>query len=185
MSSNISRPPTSESDATLQGLAARVRHTLDAAMPRLLDRQHEDGHWCAELEGDSILQSEYILLKWILHQEDDPRLPKVAAYLRRQQLSDGAWVQYPGGGMDISATVKGYFALKLLGDDPEADHMRKARQRILEAGGAERCNSFTKFYLAALGQIHWTPSRRFRRKSCICPSGFTSTWTRSRHGRAP
>ena len=27
------------------------------------------------------------------------------------------------------------------------------RRRILEHGGADRCNSFTKFYLALLGQI--------------------------------
>ena len=154
-------------------------------MPRLLECQHADGHWCAELEGDSILQSEYILLKWILGQEDDPRLPKVAAYLRRQQQPDGAWIQYPGGGMDISATVKGYFALKLLGDDAEAEHMRKARKCILAAGGAERCNSFTKFYLAALGQIDWRAQPSIPPEIVYLPKWFyfhmdkVSSWTRT------
>src|SRR5688572_6196619 len=28
----------------------------------LLSRQHPDGYWCGELEGDTILESEYILL---------------------------------------------------------------------------------------------------------------------------
>ncbi|MFW6060231.1 MAG: squalene--hopene cyclase [Phycisphaeraceae bacterium] len=174
----------------LRQLTNRARRALDAAMPRLLDRQHDDGHWCAELEGDSILQSEYILLKWILHQEDDPRLPKIAAYLRRQQQPDGAWVQYPAvpvgrGDIDISATVKGYLALKLLGDDPQADHMRKARQRILEAGGAERCNSFTKFYLAALGQIEWSAQPSIPPEIVYLPKWFyfhmdkVSSWTRT------
>jgi len=90
----------------------------------LFGEQRSEGYWCGELEGDSILQSEYILLKWIVEQEDDPRLPKVANYLRRQQReSDGAWIQYPGAKPDLSATVKAYFALKLMGDDLEAPHM--------------------------------------------------------------
>ena len=47
----------------------RLAATRDKAVAALLGLQHEDGHWCAELEGDSILQSEYILMKWILEQE--------------------------------------------------------------------------------------------------------------------
>lgn len=166
-------------------LAARARRALDAAMARLVERQHADGHWCAELEGDSILQSEYILLKWILGQEDDPRLPKIGAYLRRQQLEDGAWVQYPGADIDVSATVKGYFALKLMGDDPSAAHMRKARRRILAAGGAERCNSFTKFYLAALGEVDWSAQPSIPPELVYLPRWFyfhmdkVSAWTRT------
>ncbi len=62
---------------------------------------------------------------------------------------------YPGGANDISGTVKGYFALKLMGDDPDAPHMIAARNMCLKLGGAEACNSFTKFYFAALGQISY------------------------------
>ena len=43
--------------------------------------QDQSGFWCGELEGDSILQSEYILLKFIVEQENDPRLPKIANFL--------------------------------------------------------------------------------------------------------
>ncbi len=87
--------------------------------------QHDDGHFCGELQGDSILQSEYLLMKFILCQEDEPMadgrpacevLPKIAKYLRRLQRDDGSWGQYPGAGADLSATVKGYFALQLMGD---------------------------------------------------------------------
>lgn len=133
---------------------------LDRAVTYLLNEQAAEGYWCAELEGDSILQSEYLLMKWIIGEENDPRLPRIAAYLREQQRPDGAWAQYPGGkigggAFDISATVKGYFALKLMGDDIESDHMRKARELILKHGGAERVNSFSKYYLAALGQVSY------------------------------
>ena len=67
-----------------------AQRSLQSATDHLLSLQRDDGHWCAELEGDSILQSEYILLKWIIEQENDPRLPWVANYLRSQQREDNA-----------------------------------------------------------------------------------------------
>ena len=112
------------------------------------------GWWVGELQGDSILESEYLLLKWILGQENDPDLPKVANFLRGLQNEDGGWSLYPGGPADISGTVKAYFALKLMGDDPDLPHMTKgANQLMCSLGGAEKCNTFTRFYFACLGQI--------------------------------
>ncbi len=143
---------------------AQIAASLEVAVDALLSLQRDDGHWCAELEGDSILQSEYLLMKFILGHERQPMadgrdgwhtLEMIARYLRRQQRDDGGWGQYPGSGVDISATVKGYFALKLMGDDVNAPHMTAARQMILKMGGAERVNSFTNFYLACLGQVSW------------------------------
>ncbi|HVR76339.1 MAG TPA: prenyltransferase/squalene oxidase repeat-containing protein, partial [Planctomycetota bacterium] len=141
-------------------LEDRAAGALERAVENLLRRQAPEGCWCAELEGDSILESEYILTKWIIGEEADPRLPGIASYLRRLQREDGAWGQYPGGEvgggkLDLSATVKGYFALKLMGDDPHAPHMARARDLILAHGGAAMANTFSKFYLAALGQIRY------------------------------
>jgi len=141
----------------------RIRAAVQAAQRALGSLQKKDGHWCAELEGDSILQSEYLLMKWILRQEREPladgrpgtTLRKIVEQLRSQQRPDGGWGQFPGSGIDISGSVKGYFCLKLAGDSPDAPHMRRAREVILRMGGAERCNSFTNFYLACLGQISW------------------------------
>src|SRR5439155_19157581 len=42
----------------------------------LLSRQHTDGYWCGELEGDTILESEYILLLAWLRQENEPLAKK-------------------------------------------------------------------------------------------------------------
>lgn len=141
----------------------RIRAAVQAAQRALGSLQKKDGHWCAELEGDSILQSEYLLMKWILRQEREPlvdgrpgtTLRKIVEQLRSQQRPDGGWGQFPGSGIDISASVKGYFCLKLAGDSPDAPHMKRAREVILRMGGAECCNSFTNFYLACLGQISW------------------------------
>ncbi|MEM7229775.1 MAG: squalene--hopene cyclase [Planctomycetota bacterium] len=143
----------------------RLAGHLDRAVKALLSLQNDDGHWCAELQGDSILESEYILMKFILGQERQPMadgsdgwttLQKICAYMRTLQRPDGGWGQYPGSGNDLSATVKAYFVLKLMGDDPEDEHMLLARQRIREMGGAERVNTFTNFYLACLGQVPWS-----------------------------
>ena len=122
------------------------------------------GHWCGELQGDSILESEYLLMKFILGQENQPMadgadglitLQRIASSLRKLQRSDGGWGQFPGSGVDLSATVKAYYALKLAGDSPDAPHMARARQAILAHGGAARANVFTRTTLALFGQVPW------------------------------
>ena len=59
------------------------------------------------------------------------------------------------GAFNISASVKAYYALKAIGDDPAAPHMARARDAILAAGGAERTNVFTRIQLALFGQVPW------------------------------
>lgn len=132
---------------------------LSAAMTRtcdwLIERQDNAGFWCAELEGDSILESEYILLLAFLGQENTEVARQAANHLLKLQLPNGGWNMYPGGAVEISGSVKAYFALKLTGHDPEAPYMRRARQCIRAHGGADAVNSFTRFYLALLGQISY------------------------------
>ena len=158
---------------------------LTRAEAALLKLQNPDGYWCAELQGDSILESEYILLKFILGQEDDPRLPLIANYLRSLQQADGGWPMYPGGKGDLSGTVKAYFALKLMGDPADAPHMFAARKLVRSLGGAEKCNSFTKFFFAALGQISYDACPSIPPEIVLLPKWFyfnlyhVSAWTRT------
>ena len=170
-----------------------ARGSLRQALRALRHLQKPDGHWCAVLEGDSILESEYLLMKFILGQEREPMadgrgpevLDLIAEGLRRQQRPDGSWGQYPGSGIDVSATVKGYLALKLMGDDPEAEHMRRAREQVRSKGGAEQCNSFTNFYLACLGQVSWNAVPSIPPEVVLLPRWFyfhlskLSAWTRT------
>ncbi|MCH8830276.1 MAG: terpene cyclase/mutase family protein, partial [Planctomycetes bacterium] len=130
---------------------------LQAAIDRtrwfLLDRQHDDGYWVGELEGDTILESEYVLLLTYLSQENTETVRLAANAIRNRQLPEGGWAIYPGGPVEISASVKAYFALKIAGDSADAEHMQQARRAVLAAGGIEGVNSFTRFYLALLGVI--------------------------------
>src|SRR5262249_7669254 len=130
-----------------------VRRSLERARRRLLALQKPDGHWRGELQGDTILESEYVLLMAFLGREDDDVCRKAANYVLAQQQADGSWSNYPDGPLELSVSVKAYFALKLTGHDPKAPYMRRARAAIRAAGGAAAVNSFTRCYLALLGQF--------------------------------
>ncbi|WP_437201383.1 terpene cyclase/mutase family protein [Planctomicrobium sp. SH664] len=128
---------------------------MEQARDWLLSQQHPDGYWVGELQGDTILESEYVLLLAWLGREQDPVVAECAEYIRQQQIPTGGWAQYPGGPLEISSSVKAYWVLKIAGDDPQAPHMQLAREAILENGGAERVNSFTRYYMALLGLISY------------------------------
>lgn len=118
-----------------------LEHDLRRATAALLRQQRPDGHWVFELEADATIPAEYILLRQHLAEPDAPELEeKLGRYLRRIQGEHGGWPLFHGGGFDISASVKAYFALKMIGDDPDAPHMARARAAILAAGGAARAN---------------------------------------------
>src|SRR5258708_3485747 len=141
--------------STHQQRRERTLRAIEDAQGWLLAAQEPDGHWCGELEGDTILETEYVLLLHFLGRLDDPRVAKAARYVRGKQLPGGGWAIYPGGPPEVSASVKAYFVLKLAGDAPETPHMLRARRTIHELGGVEACNSFTKIYLAICGQYDW------------------------------
>ena len=122
----------------------------------MLAHQKPDGHFAFELEADATIPAEYVLFKHYLGEPADTELElKIASYLRRIQGEHGGWPLFHAGGFNISASVKAYFALKMIGDDIEAPHMRRAREAILKNGGAAKCNVFTRFLLALYGQIPW------------------------------
>jgi squalene-hopene/tetraprenyl-beta-curcumene cyclase len=121
----------------------------------LLGLQNADGHWRAQLEGDSILESEYVLTMYSLGRSSEAKVAKAGETLRRAQTAGGGWSSFPGGEDDVNSTVKAYFALKLLGEPADASHMRAAARAARSLGGPEACNSFTKIYLAIFGQHPW------------------------------
>ena len=129
--------------------------SIDAAAAALLRRQHSDGHWVFELEADATIPAEYVLLEHYLDRVDPVLEAKIGVYLRRIQGSHGGWPLFHDGAFNLSASVKAYFALKAIGDDPAAPHMARARQAIIEAGGAARCNVFTRIQLALFGAVPW------------------------------
>jgi squalene-hopene/tetraprenyl-beta-curcumene cyclase len=166
-------------------LAGPVRRAITRTRHWFLARQQAEGYWEAELEGDTILESETILLWAFLGQEDGEAAHRAARYLVEKQLPEGGWAMYPGGGLEISGSVKAYFALKLTGHDPSAEYMQRARRAILAAGGADAVNSFTRFYLALLGQIPYSQCPAVPAEVMFLPKWFpinlyaVSSWSRT------
>ncbi len=129
---------------------------IHSATEALLKQQRADGHWVFELEADATIPSEYILLVHYLGETPDLELErKLGVYLRRIQGDHGGWPLFHNGAFDISATVKAYYALKMIGDPIDAAHMVRARNAILAHGGAGEANVFTRIQLALYGQLDW------------------------------
>jgi len=133
-----------------------VQKAAAAGTKALVQCQQGDGHWVFELEADATIPSEYVLLRHYRGEPVNRELEqKIAAYLRRIQGSHGGWALFHQGDFDMSASVKAYFALKMIGDSPDAPHMQRAREAIIARGGAVHCNVFTRVLLALYGILDW------------------------------
>ena len=153
------------------------RAELDTAIARateaLLKLQRPNGHWVFELEADATIPAEYILLTHYLGETPDLELErKIGVYLRRNQADHGGWPLYHDGAFDISATVKAYFALKMIGDAAEAPHMARAREAVLARGGADRTNVFTRIQLALFGETKWSNTPTVPPELILLPRWF-------------
>lgn len=137
-------------------VAQRLDASIGRAARALANLQREDGHFVFELEADATIPAEYVLMRHYLGEPVDSGLEaKIAAYLRRIQSPDGGWPLFHEGPSHVSASVKAYFALKMIGTPIDAPHMVRAREWILSQGGAANSNVFTRNLLALYGAIPW------------------------------
>jgi squalene-hopene/tetraprenyl-beta-curcumene cyclase len=143
--------PTAGARVAMSGLGEAIARAVAA----LLARQQADGHWVFELEADATIPSEYILLQHYLDRVEPGLQQRIAEFLRAAQGADGGWPLFHGGALDVSSSVKAYFALKAAGDPVDAPHMARARAAILAHGGARRSNVFTRITLALFGEVPW------------------------------
>jgi squalene-hopene/tetraprenyl-beta-curcumene cyclase len=128
---------------------------IAGARDALIAQQHEQGYWLYELEADCTIPAEYIMMMHFLDEIDAGLELKIANHLRARQAQHGGWPLYHNGELDLSCTIKAYYALKLAGDSTSSAHMVKARAAILERGGAAKANVFTRIALALFGELPW------------------------------
>ena len=133
----------------------QIASAISRAQENLLRQQHPDGHWCGELLVDSTLCSDYVLFMHWLGEVDDALQQRCVRHILKRQLPDGGWNIYYGGPSEVNASVKAYFALKLAGHSADLPFMQEARANILRLGGIPKMNTFSKLYLALLGQFPW------------------------------
>ena len=139
-----------------KGASDKLEASIASATEALCALQRADGHFVFELEADATIPAEYVLLRHYLAEPVNAELEqKIARYLRRIQSPDGGWPLFYAGTSDISASVKAYFALKMIGDPVDTPHMARARGWILAHGGGANSNVFTRNLLALYGAIPW------------------------------
>ena len=172
---------------------ASIARSIEAARSWLLARQNAEGFWCAELEGDTTLESYLILVDAFLsrlpRRDSGPGAPHrseaLARVIREEALAGGGWAQYPGGPPELSVSVLSYFALKIAGDPAEAPHMLRSRDVIRRLGGAARANTYTKYHLALFGQYPWSEVPAIPPEMVFLPGGGPfniqdmSSWSRT------
>ena len=132
-----------------------IARAIALAQENLLRQQKPDGHWCGELIVDSTLCSDYILFMHWCGEVDAQLQRRCVRHILKRQLPDGGWSIYHGGPSEINASAKAYFALKLAGCSVDAPFMQEARANIIRRGGIPQMNTFSKLYLALLGQFPW------------------------------
>jgi len=168
-------------DAALEDVA----HAIERSRDSLLARQHPEGYWVGELEGDSMLEADYIFLHVLLGTGDQGKMQRALNEIMRYRNDDGSWSLYPGGPGNISLSVKCYFANKLMDVSPDEPHMIQTREWILAHGGVVACNTFTKIYLCALGQYEYNYVPAIPPEIVLFPSWFwfniyeISSWSRA------
>ena len=95
-----------------------LSRAVEGARAALLRRQRPDGHWVFELEADSTIPAEYVLLENFLDRIDPDLENKIGVYLRAAQGEHGGWPLFHDGCLNLSCSVKAYYALRCIGDWP-------------------------------------------------------------------
>src|SRR3954454_4424455 len=169
----------------IEELGSRVSAAIAAAKKYLFSQQHEAGYWCGELEADTTLESDYMLLHTLLGTGNQERFRKAANWILRHQNEDGGWSIYAGGPSNISASVKAYFGLKLAGYTADHPSLHKARAKIMDLGGVTEVNTFTKIYLCFFGQYDYDAVPAIPPEIVLFPNWFwfniyeISSWSRA------
>jgi squalene-hopene/tetraprenyl-beta-curcumene cyclase len=168
-----------------RGIGQRISEAVRACQDFLFSQQSPEGYWCGELEADTTLESDYILLHEVLGTRTEERTNECVREILSHQNEDGGWPIFHGGPSNISATVKAYTALKLAGFSQDDPVLIAARERIFAMGGITKVNTFTKLYLCFIGQYDYEAVPAIPPEIMLFPNWFwfniyeISSWSRA------
>ena len=146
---------------------------VDSAIARLQEYfrsiQNVLGYWWGELESNNTMEAEYVMLSRFLGHHNPEREEYIVNYLLSKQQDDGSWPIYYGAPGDLSTSVECYFALKLCGENPDSDPMRRAREFILARGASPGPVCSPRIWLALFGQWEWDGTPRLPTEMILIP----------------
>jgi squalene-hopene/tetraprenyl-beta-curcumene cyclase len=176
---------------TVDGLLSATEQAMRRSADALLEMQHENGYWWADLTADTTLEADYILLQLWLHPPSEngvwnpvsrPQIDRAVQSILKRQLPDGGFNIYAEGPADVNATVKAYFALKLAGMPLDDPRISRAREIILRLGGLQGANSYVKVNLSLFGLYPREYCPSIPPELMLLPGNFIyqmSSWTRA------
>ena len=150
----------------------RAARALGLARDHLLGLQHQEGWWKGEVETNVTIEAEDLLLRYFLGilRDDERRL--TGNWIRSKQREDGTWGNFYGAPAELSTTVEAYVALRLAGDSPDDERMKRASAWIREQGGVEATRVFTRTWLALNGWWSWDELPATPPELVFAPSWF-------------
>jgi squalene-hopene/tetraprenyl-beta-curcumene cyclase len=132
-----------------------IGDAMTRAREHLLALQDADGWWKAELQTNVTMDAEDLMLREFLGIREPGLTERAARWIRSQQREDGSWAKFFDGPGDLSTTAEAYVALRLAGDDAQAEHMRAAAAFVRAEGGLQQARVFTHIWLALFGAWPW------------------------------
>jgi squalene-hopene/tetraprenyl-beta-curcumene cyclase len=134
---------------------ADIHAALARAVEHLLSQQDAAGWWKGPLDTNVTMDAEDLMMRQFLGIRGEQKTQAAARWIRSQQRADGTWATFYGGPGDLSTTVEAYVALRLAGDSPDAEHMRRASAFVRAEGGLEHTRVFTRIWMALFGLWSW------------------------------
>lgn len=162
-----------------------LQQVMDRSRDFLLGLQDQEGWWAGELIVDCTLCADYILFMHWMDEVDEDLQQKCVRHILRRRLPDGGWNIYHGGPSEVNASIKAYFALKLAGYAADHPLMQESRSNILRLGGIPRMNTYSRLYLAIMGQFPWEHVPTIPAELILLPEWFyfniyeMSSWSRA------
>ncbi len=148
-----------------------VSAAYEAACGRLLELQSDDGSWEGEMEWNTTILSQYVIVTRVLGRPpDETSRQGMLTYFRNTRTDQGGWGMHPAGPPSPYATLLAYVALRLLGVGPEESPAADARKWLgTQPGGARSVPQWGMFWLAVLGLVPYREVAPFPPEAMLLP----------------
>ncbi|XVF27320.1 hypothetical protein REPUB_Repub14bG0097000 [Reevesia pubescens] len=157
----------------------KVTVALRKAVRFISATQAWDGHWPSENSGPLFCLPPLIMVLYLTGTTDtvlsSEHKREILRYIYNHQNKDGGWGFHIEGHSTMMNTTLNYIALRLLGEGTEGGKhgaVEKARNWILDHGGATMIPSWGKAYLSVLGLYEWSGCNPMPPELWLLPSYF-------------
>ncbi|MEV4435995.1 prenyltransferase/squalene oxidase repeat-containing protein [Streptomyces sp. NPDC049585] len=151
-----------------------VRTAYEAACTRLLSLQSDDGSWEGEMEWNTTILSQYVIVLRVLQRPpDEGSRQGMVTHFRNTRTPEGGWGMHPAAPPSPYATLLAYVALRLLGLGPGDPLTAGARKWLgTQPGGARCVPQWGRFWLAVLGIVPYREVAPFPPEAMLLPRWF-------------